>query len=96
MPSPSLDLKVPNNDDDGCQNEVRSGLVKHYRSYFISFILSNVGNDFWSLILKLCTEGQEKKDRESPCLVFKSPTNVTLGIFTSWSCSDGKEMLKKA
>ena len=36
------------------------------------------------------------KEKESHCLVFTSPTNVKLGIFTSLSCNDGKEMYKKA
>ena len=51
--------------------DTKTRCFKLYRAYSISFISSNVGNFFWSSILKDCIEVQEKK-KESRCLVFTS------------------------
>ena len=40
-----------------------------------------------------CIEVQEKK-KKVVVLCSRPPQNVKVGIFTSWSCSDGKEMYK--
>ena len=53
-----------NNEGDGYENftlKVNSRCFKLYRAYSISFNSSNVGNVFWSLILKDCIEFHEKK-----------------------------------
>ena len=46
-------------------------------------------------MLEFFSEVQEKK-REVVVLCSRPPQNVNLGIFTSQSYSDGKEMYKKA
>ena len=56
---------------------VNSRCLKLYRGYSISFYSSNVGELFWSWILKDCIKVQEKK-KESCCLGFLSST--TRGI----------------
>ena len=47
------------------------------------------------MLLKGCVKVQEKK-KEGVVLGSRTLQNVKLGIFTSQSCSDGKEMCKKA
>ena len=51
--------------------DTKTRCFKLYSAYSISFISSNVGNFFWSWILKDCIEVQEKK-KGSRCLVFMS------------------------
>ena len=89
---------LSNNDGKGYENvtqKVKSHCFKLYRFYSISFNLSNVGNLFWSWILNDSTEVQGKK-KKVVCLYCvlcsRSPQNVKLAIFTSWSCSDGEEI----
>ena len=68
---------LSNNDADGYKNvtlKVNSHHFKLYRAYFISFTSSNVGNCFWSWILKDCINVQEKKIKLHCCLVFPSST----------------------
>ena len=66
---------------------MNSRCYKLYRAYSISFNSSNIAIFLWSWILKYC---------KVVVLCSRSPQNVKLGIFTSKSCSDGKEMYKKA
>ena len=47
---------------------------------------------FWSLILKDFIEVQEKK-KKVVVLCSGPPQNKKLGIFMSWTCNNGKEML---
>ena len=87
LSSPLIALlgSLSNSEGDGYENvtyEVESRCVKLYGAYFISFVSSNVGNDFWSLILKLCIKGQEKKEKVL-VLCSSPPQNLKLGIFTS-------------
>ena len=71
-------------------------LQKRYRAYSISFNSSNVGNFFGGeLDSKNFIKVQEKKTKVV-VLCSRPPQNVKLGIFTSLSCSDCKEMYKKA
>ena len=49
---------------------------------------------FSSSILKDCIEVQ-KKEKKIVVLCSRPPWNVKLGSFTSYSCSDAKEMYKK-
>ena len=65
-----------------------------YRAYSISFNSSNVDYFFWSSILKDRIKVHEKK-KKVVALCSRPPQNVKLGIFTSQSCSDGKQMYKK-
>ena len=78
--------------------KVNSICFKLYRTYSNRTLLicQMLANLFWGLILKDCIAVQEKKKK---VLVFcwRSPQNVNLGpILTSPSCSDSKEMYKKA
>ena len=52
-----------------------------YRAYSISFNSSNVGKLFWSWILTDCIKVQEKKRKESCCLVFPSSTRREIRHF---------------
>ena len=61
--------------------KVNSRYFKLYRAYFISFNSSNVGEFFWSFILKDSIEVQEKKNKVVLCS--RTPENVKLGCFTS-------------
>ena len=86
------------NDGHGCENvtlKVNSRRLKLNRANSISFNSSNVGKFFWGWILKDCVKVQEKK-KEGVVLCPRTLQNVKLGIFMSYSCSDGKEMYKKA
>ena len=58
-----------------------SRCIKLYRSYSISFNSSNLGNFFWSWVLKDCIEVQKKKEEESRCLVFTSSTKGEIRHF---------------
>ena len=60
----------------------KTSLKKWSPAYSISFNSSNVGNYFWSWILKDCIEVQEKKTKVV-ALYSRPPQNVKLGIFTS-------------
>ena len=51
-----------------------------YRTYFITFNLSNVGKIFWSLILKDCIKVQEKK-KKVVFLCSRPQQNAKLGTF---------------
>ena len=65
-------------------------------AYSNSFNSSNAGRFFWSWILKRLYRrlGKEKGSR---CILCSRPgQNVKLGSFTLQSCSDGKEMFKRA
>ena len=76
---------LSNNYGDGYEKDtlkVKSRCFKLYRVYSISFSSSNVGNCFWSRILKDCNEVQEKKNKVV-VLRSRSPQNVKLGIFTT-------------
>ena len=87
----SLLALASNNDGDDYENvtrKVNSRGFKSYRAYSTPFSSSNVGKLFWSWFLKDCIEVQEKKRKQKQ--------NTKLGIFTSQSCSDGKEMYIKA
>ena len=57
---------------------------KLYHAYSISFNSTNVGNFFWSWILKDCIELDEKK-KNVVVLCSRPPRNVKMGIFTSYS-----------
>ena len=81
----TLIRSVSNGDGDGYENvtwKVKSRYFKIYRAYSISFNSSNVGNFFWSWILKDCIEVQEKKKKVA-ILSSRPPQNVKLGSFTS-------------
>ena len=56
---------------------------------------SNLGNSFWSWILKDCIEVQKKKKKVvALCIImFTSSLKHEIRHFKSW-CSDGKEMYK--
>ena len=83
--------------DDGRQNvpeKVNSRPFNLHRDYFQSLTLSDVGEPSESWIPKNPIEFQ--KERGNFVVAGVLPQyNVKLGIFTSWSCSDGKEMYKK-
>ena len=66
---------------------------KLHRTYSTSFNSTNVGQFFWSWILKDCSEVQEKKKK---VLVSSSPIlNKTWSFFkTSQSWDEGNEMYK--
>ena len=77
---------VSNNEGDGYEKATLKVKSRRAASNFIAFIpsfsSSNVGNCFWSWILKDCIEVQEKKPK-SVVLGSRSPQNVKSGIFTS-------------
>ena len=77
-----------NNDSDVYREnvtlKVKSRCFKLYHAYSISFNSTNVGNFFWSWILKDCIELEEKK-KKVVVLRSRPPQNVKLGIFTSYS-----------
>ena len=55
-----------NDDGDGYENvtyNVNSRCFKLDRAFSISFSSSNLGNFFWSCILKYCSKVQEKKKK---------------------------------
>ena len=55
---------LSNNDSDGYENviyKVKPHCFKLDRTYSMSFNSSNVGNIFWTWVLKDCIEVQEKK-----------------------------------
>ena len=57
---------LSNNDGDGQENvsfKVCSCWFKLYRAYSISLYSSDVGESFWSCVLKDCIRVQEKKKR---------------------------------
>ena len=60
------------------------------REQAITFDSSNVGRFFWSWILKDYVEVQEKK-KKVIILCSRPLQDVKLSIFTSYSCSEGKE-----
>ena len=84
-------------DDDGRQNvpeKVNSRPFNLHRDYFQSLTLSDVGEPSESWIPK--NPIQIQKERGNFVVACVLPLyNVKLGIFTSWSRSDGKEMYKK-
>ena len=84
-------------DDDGRQNvpeKVNSRPFNLHRDYFQSLTLSDVGEPSESWIPENPITIQ--KERGNFVVACVLPLyNVKLGIFTSWSCSDGKEMYKK-
>ena len=57
--------------------------------------LVNVGIFFLNLVLYDCLEVQEKK-KKVPVLCSRLPQNVKLGIFTTQSCCNDKEIVQKA
>ena len=64
-------------------------------NYSYSLTLSNVGKPYWSLISRDYNQTQtEKQNFIVACLC--SPYNTKLGIFTSQSCKNRKEMYNKA
>ena len=64
-------------------------------NYSYSLTLSNVGKPSWSLISRDYSQAQkEKQNFIVACL--RSPYNTKLGIFTSQSCKNRKEMYNKA
>ena len=76
---------LSNNDGDDYENVTQNGnlsVFKHYRAYSISFNSSNVGNFFWSWILKDYMEVREKK-KKIVVLCSRLTENVKLGISTS-------------
>ena len=78
--------------------KVNSIYFKLCRTYFnrTPSFRQMLANLFWGLILKDFIEVQEKKKKVF-VFCWRSAQNVNLGpIFTSQSCSDGKEMYKKA
>ena len=66
---------------------VNSRCLKLYRGYSISFYSSNVGELFWSWILKDCIKVQEKK-RKVVFLCSGPRQNLKLGTFVQlqWTC----------
>ena len=91
--------EVSNNGGDGLLRETslkKSRCFKLYRAYSISSNSPNASNFFfWRWILTDCVKILEKK-KKVVVLCVHPQKNVKLGIFTSWSCNDGKEMYKKA
>ena len=84
-------------DDDGRQNvpeKVNSRPFNLHRDYFQSLTLSDVGEPSESWIPKNPIQIQKESGNFVVACVLPL-YNVKLGIFTSWSCSDGKEMYKK-
>ena len=76
---------LSNKDSDGYENvsqKVCSRCFKLCRAYSISFFTSDVGEFFWSWILKNCIKVQEKEKRVV-VVGSRSPQNVKLGTFTS-------------
>ena len=89
-----------NNEGDGYENntiKVNSRCFKLYRTFSISLNSPNVGIFFWRWIriLKDCKK-VSKKEKKVVVLCSRPQQNVKLRNFTSNSCSDGKEMYKKA
>ena len=85
-------------DDDGRQNvpeKVNSRPFNLHRDYFQSLTLSDVGEPSESWIPENPIKIQKERGNFVVACVLPLH-NVKLGIFTSWSCSDGKEMYKKA
>ena len=73
----------------------RDAELLFYQSKQIAFLLFSLTSPLCSGILKDCIEVQEKKMKVF-VLCPRPPRHVKFGIFTSYSCSDGKEMYKKA
>ena len=84
-----------NNDSDGYESvtqKVHLRCFKLYRAYSILFSSSNIGNFFWSLILKDCIKVQEKKNslsrfgvklwNEMPCHIRDLPKKNIGKYFT--------------
>ena len=95
---PSDINECESNDGEGYESvtkKVNSRRFKSYLAYSISFTSSHFGKCFWSWILKDCIKVQEKKKKVF-VLCSRPRQNVNLGTCTLWSCSDGKEMYKKA
>ena len=90
---------LSNSDGEGCENfiwKVNSRCFKLNRAYFISFMpnSSNVGRFRWSWILRDCIEVLEERKK----VIFwcpRPPKNAKLSIFTSYSCSHGRECRKR-
>ena len=57
---------------------------KIHRSYSMSFNLSDVGEFFWSWILRAVTDFEKKKRKANRSFVFTCSQSVKLGIFMLW------------
>ena len=84
-----------NNGDEDVILKLNWRWFKLFHAYSISFNSSNVGKFFWRWILKAVSKFRNRK-RKSFCCCSRSPQNVKIGTLTLKSCSDGKEMYKKA
>ena len=68
-------------------------------SNFIAFIPAPLICQMLAIFQELTSKGlylSSLKQKENRCLCSRPPKNVKLDILTSLSCSDGKEMYKKA
>lgn len=91
--SVSLGSFISNNDGDGNKNVAETVNVccfRLYRAYSIFFNSSNVSYFFWSFILK-----NYRKRKLLSCVQIQEAKSVKLGIFTSYSCNDSREMYQK-
>ena len=85
------------NDGDGYENvslKVKSRCFKNVTALIPSRSIRQMLAIFvWIWILKIFIKVQEKKTKVV-VVCSRPPQNVKFGIFTSLSCSDGKEMYK--
>ena len=88
---------VSRNDGDGYENvslKVKSRCFKNVTALIPSRSIRQMLAIFvWIWILKIFIKVQEKKTKVV-VVCSRPPQNVKFGIFTSLSCSDGKEMYK--